>query len=80
MRFSLGMCLQVQFRLEPFCAFHTVKLAETWEILCIFCALVLFEMLVCVDVRVNLIKIARVTPRLLFRVGTTDGRHGDGCQ
>jgi hypothetical protein len=73
--FSLGVCGQVCFRLEPFCALDAVELSQTRQIFLMLCFLVFLQMLLLVDVVVDLVEIARVTASLFLRVLTADGRH-----
>ena len=72
---SFGVSSEVRLRLEPFGAFDTVELTQTGQVLGSLCVFVLVEVFFLVDVGVDLIEVASVTPRLLLRVLTANGRH-----
>lgn len=78
MGLCLGVCSQVCFRLEPFCALDAVELSQTRQVLGSLCALVFLQMLLLVYIIVDLIEIARVTASLLLGILTANGRHR-GC-
>lgn len=74
----LGVCSQVCFGLEPFCALDAVELSQTRQVFGSLCALVFLQMLLLVHIIVDLIEIARVTASLFLGILTANGRHR-GC-
>lgn len=68
MRLALGVCLQVEVRLEPFRALYTVELPESREVLGVFRIFVLVEMLLLVQVGVDLVQVTGMPSGLLLGV------------
>ena len=77
MIFAFHMCVEVGLVSKPFGTLDAVPLAKAWQIFCRLGLFVLFEMPRMLEIGVDLVDIARVSPGLLFGLCATDRGHGE---
>lgn len=75
--FPLVVGFEVGLALKPFRTFFAVPLAQARQILGGLCVLELGEVLWVVQISVDLVEVAGMSARLLLRVLSPDGGHGD---